>query len=124
MSVTRALKRQVRRMTVFVSSPSSTPGRVRLITRKGFDLAERFPLAAAAIAALPARSCIVDGEAIACDATGLKGLLRREQAGIAFNRPSIWKARSFTGRPARSVARASCRSGLAHPISPAGTRTP
>src|SRR5208283_1337492 len=31
----------------------------------------RFPLAAAAIAALPARSCIVDGEAIACDANGL-----------------------------------------------------
>src|SRR5208283_2007306 len=31
----------------------------------------RFPLAAAAIAALPARSCIVDGEAITCDANGL-----------------------------------------------------
>jgi bifunctional non-homologous end joining protein LigD len=46
-------------------------GGVKLITRKGFDLAERFPLAAAAIAALPARSCIVDGEAIACDANGL-----------------------------------------------------
>jgi bifunctional non-homologous end joining protein LigD len=46
-------------------------GSVRLMTRKGFDLAERFPLAAAAIAALPARSCIVDGEAIACDANGL-----------------------------------------------------
>ncbi len=28
-------------------------------------------MAAAAIAALPARSCIVDGEAIACDANGL-----------------------------------------------------
>ena len=46
-------------------------GGVKLITRKGFDLAERFPLAVAAIAALPARSCIVDGEAIACDANGL-----------------------------------------------------
>ena len=40
-------------------------------TRKGFDLAQRFPLAAAAIAALPAGSCLVDGEAIACDANGL-----------------------------------------------------
>jgi len=51
---------------------------VRLITRNGYDLADRFPLAAAAIAALPARSCIVDGEAIACDANGLSvfGLLR------------------------------------------------
>jgi bifunctional non-homologous end joining protein LigD len=46
-------------------------GGVKLITRKGFDLAERFPLAVAAIAALPARSCIVDSEAIACDANGL-----------------------------------------------------
>ncbi len=46
-------------------------GDVKLITRKGFDLAQRFPLAAAAIAALPARSCIVDSEAIACDANGL-----------------------------------------------------
>jgi ATP-dependent DNA ligase len=46
-------------------------GGVKLITRNGFDLAQRFPLAAAAIAALPARSCIVDSEAIACDANGL-----------------------------------------------------
>ena len=40
---------------------------MRLITRNGYDLAARFPLAAAAIAALPARSCVVDGEAIAVD---------------------------------------------------------
>ena len=33
---------------------------VRLVTRNGFDLAGRFPLAAAAIASLPARSCVVD----------------------------------------------------------------
>src|SRR5271167_2760370 len=46
-------------------------GRVRLITRKGYDFAQRFPLAVGAIAALPARSCIVDGEAIARDARGL-----------------------------------------------------
>ena len=95
----------------------SGAGGVKLI-RKGL---------AVAIAALPARSCIVDGEAIACDANGLsvfdllrhrrpddavtlcafdlleldgvdlrrepievrkrtlKGLLRREHHGIAFN---------------------------------------
>ncbi len=41
------------------------------LPRRAFDLAERFPLAVAAIAALPARSCIVDSEAIACDANGL-----------------------------------------------------
>ena len=45
--------------------------RVRLITRNGYDFSERFPLIVAAIAALPARSCAVDGEAIACDENGL-----------------------------------------------------
>ncbi|MGA9210446.1 MAG: hypothetical protein WB347_21810, partial [Terriglobales bacterium] len=44
---------------------------VRLITRNGYDLAARFPLAAAGIAALPARSCVVDGEAISVDDNGL-----------------------------------------------------
>jgi bifunctional non-homologous end joining protein LigD len=44
---------------------------VRLITRNGHDLADRFPLAAAAIAALPVRSCVVDSEAIVCDDDGL-----------------------------------------------------
>ena len=44
---------------------------VRLITRNGYDLAAHFPLAAAAIAALPARSCVVDGEAIVVDDNGL-----------------------------------------------------
>jgi bifunctional non-homologous end joining protein LigD len=44
---------------------------VRLVTRKGFDLADRFILAATAIAGLPARSCVIDGEAIACDQRGL-----------------------------------------------------
>ncbi len=42
---------------------------IRLLTRNGH--ADRFPLAAAAIAALPARSCVIDGEAIVCDDDGL-----------------------------------------------------
>jgi bifunctional non-homologous end joining protein LigD len=94
MSVSRELKRQVRRfepcLPRLAKEPPSGPGwiheikhdgfrilaelnagRVQLITRKGFDLAERFPLAVAAIASLPARSCTVDTEAIACDASGL-----------------------------------------------------
>ena len=44
---------------------------VRLITRNGNDFTKRFPLAAAAVAALPGRSCLIDGEAIACDDKGL-----------------------------------------------------
>ncbi len=46
-------------------------GGVTLHTRKGFDFADRFPMATAAVAALPVRSCLIDGEAIVCDATGL-----------------------------------------------------
>jgi bifunctional non-homologous end joining protein LigD len=44
---------------------------VRLLTRNGQDFAGRFPLAAAAFAALPARSCLIDGEAIVTDRNGL-----------------------------------------------------
>jgi len=37
----------------------------------GSDLTSRFPLIATAVAALPARSCLIDGEAIVRDKTGL-----------------------------------------------------
>ena len=47
------------------------PDGIHLFSREGYDLAARFPLAAMAIAALPARSCLIDGEAIACDQNGL-----------------------------------------------------
>ena len=54
-------------------------GSVKLYSRNGYDFAERFPLAAAAIRKLPVRSCLIDGEAIVCDANGLAvfDLLRR-----------------------------------------------
>ena len=54
---------------------------VRLITRNGNDFTKRFPLAAAAVAALPGRSCLIDGEAIACDDNGLAvfELIRRSR---------------------------------------------
>ena len=45
--------------------------KVRLISRNGKDLTYRFPLAVQAVAALPVQSCIIDGEAIVSDATGL-----------------------------------------------------
>jgi bifunctional non-homologous end joining protein LigD len=56
---------------------------VRLHTRKGYDFADRFPLAAVAVAKLPVRSCLIDGEAIVCDANGLAvvDLLRRRRQG-------------------------------------------
>jgi bifunctional non-homologous end joining protein LigD len=46
-------------------------GGVRLITRNGHDFTSRFPLAAAAVTALPGRSFLIDGEAIVTDAKGL-----------------------------------------------------
>ncbi len=44
---------------------------VRLFTRHGHDFTARFPLAAGALAALLARSFLIDGEAIVTDAKGL-----------------------------------------------------
>jgi bifunctional non-homologous end joining protein LigD len=45
--------------------------RVRLLSRKGNDLSQRFPFLVMAVAKLPARSCLIDGEAIVCDEKGL-----------------------------------------------------
>jgi hypothetical protein len=44
---------------------------VRLFTRNSHDFGKRFHLVVAAIAALPARSCLIDGEAIVSDEAGL-----------------------------------------------------
>jgi ATP-dependent DNA ligase len=45
--------------------------RVRLYTRNGHNWTTRYPLIARAIELLSLRSCLIDGEAIACDANGL-----------------------------------------------------
>ena len=65
---------------------------VRLITRNGNDFTARFPLAAAAVGALPASSFLIDGEAIVTNAKGLAvfDLIRRKRHGgdavlIAFD---------------------------------------
>jgi bifunctional non-homologous end joining protein LigD len=55
---------------------------VRLITRAGNDFSGRFPFIAMAIGKLPVRSCLIDGEAIVCDESGLAvfDLIRRHGA--------------------------------------------
>jgi len=45
--------------------------RVRLYSRPGNDLTHRFPLIVEALARLRARSCILDGEAVACGPDGI-----------------------------------------------------
>jgi bifunctional non-homologous end joining protein LigD len=44
---------------------------VQLITRAGNDFSRRFPFMAMAVGKLTVHSCLIDGEAIVCDASGL-----------------------------------------------------
>jgi len=46
-------------------------GRVRLLTRKGNDFSRRFPPIVAAVTVLLVRSCLIDGEAVVCNESGL-----------------------------------------------------
>jgi len=43
---------------------------VRLITRAGNEFLGRFPFIATAVAKLPIRSCLIDGEAVVFDENG------------------------------------------------------
>ena len=56
-------------------------GRIKLITRNGYDFADRYRLIVDAVASLPVDSCIIDGEAIVVDQSGLSifDLLRYRQ---------------------------------------------
>ena len=44
---------------------------MRLYSRPGNDLTYRFPLIVETLARLRSRSCIIDGEAVACDDNGV-----------------------------------------------------
>jgi ATP-dependent DNA ligase len=59
------------------------PVGVRLITRNANDFTDRFPFIATAVAELPVKSCLIDGEAVVCDEKGLAvfDLIRRHDAG-------------------------------------------
>jgi ATP-dependent DNA ligase len=56
--------------------------RVRLFSRPGNDFTHRFPLIVETLAGLRARSCIIDGEAVACDDSGVASfdLVRHQRA--------------------------------------------
>jgi bifunctional non-homologous end joining protein LigD len=57
-------------------------GRVRLYSRPGNDFTRRFPLIVEALERLRSRSCIIDGEAVACDDNGVASfdLIRHHRA--------------------------------------------
>jgi ATP-dependent DNA ligase len=59
------------------------PVGIRLLTRNGHDWAPRYPLIVEAVNALKLRSCLIDGEAVACDENGLAvfELLRQKRKG-------------------------------------------
>jgi len=56
--------------------------RVRLYGRPGNDLTRRFPLIVETLRRLRSRSCIIDGEAVACDDNGVASfdLVRHQRA--------------------------------------------
>ena len=56
---------------------------VRLITRNGHDFSGRFPLIVAAVAAVPARSCVLDGEAIGNNGRSVFEIIRWRQYDAA-----------------------------------------
>ena len=67
--------------------------RVRLYTRPGNDLTRRFPLIAEALTGLRSRSCIIDGEAVACDDNGIASVTRRAALRSLTTAPSDTKRR-------------------------------
>jgi bifunctional non-homologous end joining protein LigD len=67
--------------TASALSPARTTGGW-LYSRPGNDLTRRFPLIVETLARLRSRSCIVDGEAVACDDNGVASfdLIRHQRA--------------------------------------------
>ena len=65
--------------------------RVRLYSRPGNDLTRRFPLIVETLARLRSRSCIIDGEAVACDDNGVASARSSActQSGVAYARAPL-----------------------------------
>jgi bifunctional non-homologous end joining protein LigD len=55
-------------------------GDVRLLTRKGLDWSEKFPNIAAAVAKLPARTAMIDGEVVVEDKNGISSFSELQAA--------------------------------------------
>ncbi len=120
--------------------------RVSLYSRPGNDLTDRFSLIVEALAGLRSRSCIIDGEAVACDERGiaafdlielngddlrrdplvvrkatLTSVLAKARVGIRFNEHLAVRPCSTT--PVGWGWKASCRSGRTRHFARAARRT-
>jgi ATP-dependent DNA ligase len=75
---------------------------VRLYSRPGNDLTHRFPLIVETLARLRSRSCIIDGEAVACDDNGVASfdLVRHERANESIFLYAFRPHRAERRRPA------------------------
>jgi len=60
---------------------------VRLFTRNGHDWTGRVPLIARAALSLRAVSCLIDGEAVACDDDGLPVFATGAMTGACSSTP-------------------------------------
>ena len=91
---------------------------IRLLTRNGHDWSPHYPLIREAVNRLKVRSCLIDGEAVACDENGLAVFerLRRKREGrhvflYAFDLLELNGARTCgasRSRRARRPSRAFC----------------
>jgi bifunctional non-homologous end joining protein LigD len=75
--------------------------RVRLMSRRGLDWGDRFPAIVPAVGALAVRSCIIDGELIACNGDG-----PRTSSFFAGATGDPLRVRSLAARRPRSPRRA------------------
>jgi ATP-dependent DNA ligase len=57
---------------------------VRLVTCRGNDWTQRYPLVVEAVNHLKVRACLIDGEVVRCDAQGVTSV-RRLHAKIVIN---------------------------------------
>jgi nucleoside-diphosphate-sugar epimerase len=91
--------------------------RVKLYSRPGNDLTDRFPLIVEALNKLRPRSCIIDGEAVACGEDGIASFDRNFvfrlfclRLCLHFGRGDRHPARAVNGginNPLRVITRAS-----------------
>jgi len=78
-------RNQARRIRIIARKNGA---QVRLYSRPGNDLTHRFPLILETLASLRSRSCIIDGEAVACDDNGVAG---QDQGSFFRCQTAPWK---------------------------------